>query len=100
MTSKEEHNATQSPKSTRLVVKFLLLATSTTLASFIVLAITYVAAPSLLKTTRNVHLSHTLAQRAKITPEELTRIAQEAGLSLEKQFEAGQYHYGMIFIKQ
>lgn len=36
----------------------------------------------------------------KITPKELTDMAQEVGLSFYKEFEAGQYHYGMVFVKQ
>ncbi|MFH1610503.1 MAG: methyltransferase domain-containing protein [Patescibacteria group bacterium] len=36
----------------------------------------------------------------KIAPKELMDMSQEIGLVFDKQFEAGQYHYGMIFIKQ
>ena len=35
----------------------------------------------------------------KISPEELIKKAQELGLKLDRKFEAGQYHYGIIFIK-
>jgi len=36
----------------------------------------------------------------KISPKELINITRELGLIFDKQFEAGQYHYGVIFIKQ
>lgn len=35
----------------------------------------------------------------KISAEDIKRIAQETDLKLEKEFEAGTYHWGLLFIK-
>lgn len=35
----------------------------------------------------------------RIHPQEIKEIAEELGLNLEKEFEAGSYHYGLIFAK-
>jgi ubiquinone/menaquinone biosynthesis C-methylase UbiE len=36
-------------------------------------------------------------KEGRITPEEVKKIAAEAGLSLKKEFKAGAYHYGLLF---
>lgn len=36
-------------------------------------------------------------KEGRISPDELKRIAQSLGLKLEKEFEAGRYHYGLVF---
>lgn len=36
-------------------------------------------------------------KEGKITPEQVKKIAIEAGLTLKKEFEAGSYHYGLLF---
>ncbi len=38
--------------------------------------------------------------RAKVSPEQVKEIAQETGLRPEKEFEAGSYHYGLLFTKK
>lgn len=38
-------------------------------------------------------------QEGKVSQEEVKAIAQKLGLRLEKEFEAGTYHYGLLFIK-
>lgn len=35
-----------------------------------------------------------------LKPEEVKKFAQELGLSLKKEFAAGDYHYGLLFIKK
>jgi len=35
-----------------------------------------------------------------VTPEEVKKIAETLSLSLKKEFAAGDYHYGLLFIKQ
>lgn len=35
----------------------------------------------------------------KVLPEEVKKIAEEINLKLENEFEAGLYHYGLIFVK-
>jgi ubiquinone/menaquinone biosynthesis C-methylase UbiE len=35
----------------------------------------------------------------RISPEELKKVAKNAGLTLEKDFQAGDYHYGLVFTK-
>jgi ubiquinone/menaquinone biosynthesis C-methylase UbiE len=35
----------------------------------------------------------------RLLPEDVSRMATEVGFKREKDFEAGQYHYGIIFIK-
>jgi ubiquinone/menaquinone biosynthesis C-methylase UbiE len=34
-----------------------------------------------------------------VSPDEIKKSAEEAGLKFEKEFEAGPYHYGLVFIK-
>jgi len=41
-----------------------------------------------------------LGPEKKISAEEVKKIAEEIGLKLEKEFEAGIYHWGLIFQKQ
>ena len=36
-------------------------------------------------------------KQGRISSEEIKKIAEEAGLKLKKEFEAGAYHYGLIF---
>jgi hypothetical protein len=36
---------------------------------------------------------------AKVKKESLSQGAQKLGLTLEEEFEAGEYHYGMLFVK-
>ncbi|PIR72107.1 MAG: hypothetical protein COU42_02535 [Candidatus Nealsonbacteria bacterium CG10_big_fil_rev_8_21_14_0_10_36_24] len=38
-------------------------------------------------------------EQGRVLPEEVKKIAEKAGLSFEKDFEAGKYHYGLIFTK-
>lgn len=38
-------------------------------------------------------------QEGKVSKEEAKDVAQDLGFRLEKEFEAGEYHYGLIFIK-
>ncbi|MBU2635256.1 class I SAM-dependent methyltransferase [Patescibacteria group bacterium] len=35
----------------------------------------------------------------RVSPEEVKDIAKDSGLKLEKEFEAGKYHYGLVFVK-
>lgn len=35
----------------------------------------------------------------RLVPEEIKRIVQSAGFEFVREFEAGQYHFGMVFIK-
>jgi ubiquinone/menaquinone biosynthesis C-methylase UbiE len=35
----------------------------------------------------------------KISPEEMKELAEKAGFKLEKEIEAGKYHYGLVFEK-
>ena len=35
----------------------------------------------------------------RVSPAEIKKIAEELGFKLEEEFEAGKYHYGLIFIK-
>jgi len=35
----------------------------------------------------------------RVSPKEIKDIAQKLGLKLEKEFDAGNYHFGLIFIK-
>jgi len=37
--------------------------------------------------------------QGRISPEEVKDIAEDSGLKLEKEFEAGKYHYGLVFVK-
>lgn len=38
-------------------------------------------------------------QEDRTNPEEIKRVAQDAGFKLIDEFEAGSYHYGMMFVK-
>lgn len=38
-------------------------------------------------------------EAGRVSPEEVKRLAKELGLKLKKEFEAGAYHYGLIFKK-
>jgi len=38
-------------------------------------------------------------QEGRVLPEEVKRIAKELKLKVEKEFEAGAYHYGLILVK-
>jgi len=40
-----------------------------------------------------------LGPKEKISPKKVKEIAKELDLELEKEFEAGIYHYGLIFVK-
>ena len=35
----------------------------------------------------------------RISPSEVEKVAKELGLKLKKEFEAGKYHFGLIFVK-
>ena len=35
----------------------------------------------------------------RVSPEEVKDITKDSGLKLEKEFEAGKYHYGLVFVK-
>ncbi|MDD4995262.1 MAG: methyltransferase domain-containing protein [Patescibacteria group bacterium] len=35
----------------------------------------------------------------RISPEEAKNVFSKAGMRLEKEFEAGKYHYGLVFVK-
>src|SRR3989344_3825837 len=39
------------------------------------------------------------ADREKVDPERVKQLAADNGLTLEKEFKAGQYHFGIIFTK-
>ena len=36
----------------------------------------------------------------RVSPEEVKKIAEDLGLKLEKEFQAGIFHYGLLFTKQ
>ena len=38
-------------------------------------------------------------EKARISPSEVKKIAEQSGFNLEKEFPAGKYHYGLIFQK-
>lgn len=38
-------------------------------------------------------------QNNRISPDDLKKIGKDLNLKIEKEFEAGKYHYGLIFIK-
>lgn len=38
-------------------------------------------------------------QGIRVVPEEVEELAKEVGLKLKKEFEAGDYHYGLVFTK-
>lgn len=39
-------------------------------------------------------------RQGKVSPDEVKEIAKNSGFKLEKQFKAGDYHYGLVFTKQ
>jgi ubiquinone/menaquinone biosynthesis C-methylase UbiE len=40
-----------------------------------------------------------LGPKEKVSPEEIKKLAEEIGLKLEKEFEAGLHHYGILFTR-
>ena len=38
-------------------------------------------------------------EKGRVSPEEVKDIAKDSGFKLEKEFEAGKYHYGLVFVK-
>jgi len=38
-------------------------------------------------------------KEGRALPEDIKKFAEEAGLKFDKEFEAGPYHYGLVFIK-
>jgi len=38
-------------------------------------------------------------EKGRVSPDDIKKIAEEFDFKLEKEFEAGVYHYGLIFIK-
>ena len=38
-------------------------------------------------------------KESRVSAEEVKKIAEEIDLKLEKEFEAGSYHYGLVFLK-
>ena len=38
-------------------------------------------------------------EQGRVSPDEIKKIAEKAGLIFEKEFEAGKYHFGLIFKK-
>ncbi len=38
-------------------------------------------------------------EKGRVSPEKVKDIAEDIGFKLEKEFEAGKYHYGLVFIK-
>ena len=38
-------------------------------------------------------------EKGRVSPEKVKDMAKDSGLKLEKEFEAGKYHYGLVFIK-
>lgn len=38
-------------------------------------------------------------EKERVSAEEVKKISQELGLKLDKEFEAGKYHYGLVFTK-
>ncbi|KPJ57102.1 hypothetical protein AMJ49_02190 [Parcubacteria bacterium DG_74_2] len=40
-----------------------------------------------------------LGPKEKVSPKEVKKLAQDIGLKLEKEFEAGPQHYGLLFSK-
>jgi len=38
-------------------------------------------------------------EKGRVSPEEVKDIAEKIGFKLEKEFEAGKYHYGLVFVK-
>ena len=37
--------------------------------------------------------------KKRVSPEEVKKLAKDAGLELKKEFEAGDYHFGLVFTK-
>jgi len=38
-------------------------------------------------------------EKVRVSPEEVKKMVEDVGLKLEKEFEAGKYHYGLVFVK-
>lgn len=38
-------------------------------------------------------------EKGRVSPEEVKKVTEDVGLKLEKEFEAGKYHYGLVFTK-
>jgi len=38
-------------------------------------------------------------EKGRVSPEKAKDMAKDSGFKLEKEFEAGKYHYGLVFIK-
>jgi len=38
-------------------------------------------------------------EKGRVSSGEVKKMAEDAGLKLEKEFEAGKYHYGLVFVK-
>jgi len=38
-------------------------------------------------------------EKGRVSPQEVKKMAEDAGFKLEKEFEAGKYHYGLVFVK-
>jgi len=38
--------------------------------------------------------------KMRVDPEKIKKIAEEVGFSLEKEFSAGPYHFGLVFVKK
>ena len=38
-------------------------------------------------------------EKGRVSTEEVKKMTEDAGFKLEKEFEAGKYHYGLVFVK-
>jgi len=38
-------------------------------------------------------------EKGRVSPEEVKKMTEDVGFKLEKEFEAGKYHYGLVFVK-
>lgn len=38
-------------------------------------------------------------EEGRVSPEEVKQMAKDSGFKLEREFEAGKYHYGLVFVK-
>lgn len=38
-------------------------------------------------------------EKGRVSPAEVKKMTEDAGFKLEKEFEAGKYHYGLVFVK-
>lgn len=38
-------------------------------------------------------------EEGRVPPEEVKKMAEDVGFKLEKEFKAGKYHYGLVFVK-